>query len=498
MQELITERDVELIVEKVLSKLEPVLESQIVPIETKDNYKSSINYDAKGFGGIFQTIDTAVNAAHQAQIEFVQNFKLEDRDRIIQSIRNEIIKNDKELAKLIFEETNIGRYEDKIAKINLAASKTPGVEDIKTRAISGDYGLTIEEMAPFGVIGAITPVTNPVETIINNTISMLSGGNSVVFNVHPSSKKCSAYVIELINNAIVKAKGPINLVTMIKNPTIDTVKELASHPKISILVGTGGPGLVKTLLSSGKKTIGAGAGNPPVVVDETANIELAAKSIIEGASFDNNILCIAEKEVFVVNKVADDLIYHMLQNGAYMLNRDELDRVIKLTLVQDEVMGAKSCSQGAKKYHVHKDWIGKDASKILSAIGINKPDIRLLICEVDDQHPYVKLEQMMPVLPIVRCKDIYEAIKLAVEAEGGNRHTASIFSRNVDNMTTFAKAIKTTIFVKNAPTLAGVGYKGEGSTTFTIAGPTGEGVTSARTFTRIRRCVLAEGGFRIV
>jgi propionaldehyde dehydrogenase len=328
---------------------------------------------------------------------------------------------------------------------------------------------------------------------------MLAAGNSVVFNVHPSSVKCCSYVVRLLDSAIRQGGGPANLITMIENPTIDTLNEIASDPKVNLLVGTGGAGLVRALLRSGKKTIGAGAGNPPVVVDETADIEHAAKSIIEGAAFDNNILCIAEKEVFAVQAIADELIYHMLQNGAYMLGRQELAKVMDLTLTADEKSGAASCSGKREiEYHVKKEWIGKSAESILNAIGVKKDNIKILLCEVDFSHPYVQLEQMMPVLPIVRCTDVDEAITMAVRAEQGNQHTASIFSRDVVNMTRFAKAINTTLFVKNAPTLAGVGYKGEGSTTFTIAGPTGEGVTSAKTFTRVRRCTLAEGGFRII
>jgi propionaldehyde dehydrogenase len=500
MDNIITNKDVELIVEQVLNKLQPVIEAKnTTQVEKFAAYDPKNNSYDQGENGIFNSVEAAVEASYNAQTEFIANYKLEDRNRIIEAIRNEVLNNNEKIAQLVYEETGLGRYEDKVSKINLAALKTPGTEDIKTSAISGDNGLMIEEMAPFGVIGAVTPVTNPVETLINNSISMIAGGNSVVFNVHPSSKQCSAFAVQLINNAIIKANGPKNLVAMIQNPTIETVNELTKHPKIRMMVGTGGPSLVKSLLSSGKKTVGAGAGNPPVIVDETADIQLAAKGIIEGASFDNNILCIAEKEAFVVRAVADDLIYHMLQNGAYMLNRNELERVMNLTLVEDEVMGAKSCTMGPKKeYHVHKEWIGKDAAKILNAIGVNKPDVRLIICEVDSEHPYVTLEQMMPVMPIVRCENVDEAIKLAVKAERGNRHTASIFSQSVEHMTKFARAINTTIFVKNAPTLAGVGYKGEGSTTFTIAGPTGEGITSAKTFTRVRRCVLAEGGFRIV
>ncbi|MDI9493668.1 MAG: aldehyde dehydrogenase EutE [Bacillota bacterium] len=498
----LTERDVAWIIEQVIKNVEQAAgthhNGHVSPVKTAS--EAAIGKTESSTGArLFVSVAEAVSAAHKAQQEYTVNFKIEDRNNIIASVREAAQREAETIAQMIFEETGLGRKEDKVAKILLAALKTPGVEDLKTTAISGDYGLTIEEMAPFGVIGAITPVTNPAETVINNTISMLAAGNSVVFNVHPSSVKCCSYVVRLLDSAIRQGGGPANLITMIENPTIETLNEIASDPRVNLLVGTGGAGLVRALLRSGKKTIGAGAGNPPVVVDETADIEHAAKSIIEGAAFDNNILCIAEKEVFAVQAIADELIYHMLQNGAYMLGRQELAKVMDLTLTADEKSGAAFRSGKMEiEYHVKKEWIGKSAESILNAIGVKKDNIKILLCEVDFSHPYVQLEQMIPVLPIVRCTDVDEAITMAVRAEQGNRHTASIFSRDVVNMTRFAKAVNTTLFVKNAPTLAGVGYKGEGSTTFTIAGPTGEGVTSAKTFTRVRRCTLAEGGFRII
>ncbi len=449
--------------------------------------------------GVFENMEDAINAGYKAQQIYVKNYSMKNREHILTAIREAVIKEKEILAKMVFEETKIGRLEDKIAKHELAA-KTPGTEDLKTDACSGDAGLTIVEQAPYGLIGAITPVTNPTETIINNTIAMLAAGNGVVFNVHPSSKKSSAYVVNLINNAIKEAGGPENLVSMVKNPTMDTIQTLIESPKVKLLVGTGGPGLVKTLLQSGKKAIGAGAGNPPVIIDDTADIEHAAKSIVLGASFDNNILCIAEKEVFVIDSVADDLIFHLLNNGAYMLSPNELAQIERFVLEENKENKAFGCSLNNKReYHVAKEWIGKDAGAILAQIGVKaSSDIRLLICEVDFDHPLVQLEQMMPILPIVRVTDIDEAIELAVKAEHGNRHTAVIHSKNVDHMTKFARAIETTIFVQNASSLAGVGYGGEGHTTMTIAGPTGEGITSPRTYTRQRRSVLANGGFRII
>ncbi|WP_017754440.1 aldehyde dehydrogenase family protein [Calidifontibacillus oryziterrae] len=450
--------------------------------------------------GVFENMDDAIEEGFNAQRNYVKNFQLKDREKIISAIRKAILKEKEYLAKLVFEETKLGVYEDKIAKLELTALKTPGTEDLRTHAISGDDGLTIIEQGPFGLIGGVTPVTNPTETIFNNTIGMIAAGNAVVFNVHPSSKRSCAYAVSLINKTIIEAGGPANLVTMVREPTMETMQRLIDNPKVKILVGTGGPGLVKSLLKSGKKAIGAGAGNPPVIVDETADIEHAAKAIVEGASFDNNLLCIAEKEVFVIDAVADDLIFHMLNNGAYMLSQNELEHVMTFALEENVNKEARGCSLDTKReYHVAKKWVGQSASKFLEKIGVQpSSNVKLLICEVDFDHPFVQVEQLMPVLPIVKVRNLDEAIAMAVEAEHGNRHTALMHSKNVDNLTRFARAVETTIFVKNASSLAGVGFGGEGHTTMTIAGPTGEGITSARTFTRQRRCVLAEGGFRII
>ena len=447
--------------------------------------------------GVFERPEDAIEAAHRAQREYAQKFGMEDRERIIRAIRQATLDHKEGLARRMWEETKLGRLEHKVAKVELTALKTPGTEDLETRAVTGDNGLTLTELAPYGVIGAITPVTNPAETIINNAIGMLAAGNSVVFNVHPSAKGCSMFTVQLINKAIMNAGGPPDLVTMVKEPTMETLDVIVKSPLVSLLVGTGGPGLVRTILASGKKAIGAGAGNPPVVVDETADLEHAAKQIVLGAAFDNNILCIGEKEVFVVDKAADELIFHLLNNGAYMLGRRELEQIMEFALVSDIPGARPSCSGDEwRSWHPAKEWIGKDARLFLERIGIRDKNPELLICEVDFDHPLVQIEQMMPILPIVRTRSLDEAIEMAVQAEHGNRHTAVMHSRNVDNLTKFARAIRTTIFVQNGSSLAGVGYGGEGFTTMTIAGPTGEGLTSARTYTRKIRRVLAGGGLR--
>jgi propionaldehyde dehydrogenase len=483
----INEKDIERIVQEVLKNVEGRLVKN-------DSSVSSIQM------GVFDKIEDAIDASYEAQKEYVRKFKLKDRERFITAIRNACTHQIENFARMVHEETKLGRYEDKILKHKLVIDKTPGTECLQPTAISGDDGLTIIEPAPFGLIGAITPVTNPTETIINNTISMISAGNGVVFNVHPSAKKCCAYAVDLINRVIVDNGGPTNLISMVKEPTMDTVKVLSSSPKVRLLVGTGGTAMVRALLQSGKKVIGAGAGNPPVVVDETADISYAAKQLYMGSSFDNNIICAAEKEVFVVEQVADELIYNMVEAGAYLLNKSQLEQIMNLVLTVDEVPCNNGCvSNMRKEYHINKQWVGKNAGLMLDNIGVaGKSDIKLLICEVPFDHPFVQLEQMMPVLPIVRCRNLDEAIDMAVKAEHGNRHTASMFSTNVNNLTRFAREVETTIFVKNSSTLAGFGFGGEGFATMTIAGPTGEGITCALSFTRQRRCVLGDGGFRII
>lgn len=467
--------EIELIVKQVLQNIQAASPEQIKTVEPKGDW------------GVFDRVEDAIDAAYIAQKKYIKEFRLEDREKMIAAIRKVCRENVESIARMVREETRLGRYEDKIQKHTLVIDKTPGPECLRTNAISGDNGLMLEEPAPFGLIGAVTPTTNPTETIINNVISMISGGNSVVFNVHPSAKRCCAYVLQLINKTIKETGGPENLATMVKDPTMETCNIICASPKVRLMAGTGGMGMVNTLLRSGKKTIGAGAGNPPVIVDETADIDAAAQQIFLGASFDNNLLCLAEKEVFVSEQVADRLIDGLVREGAYLLSKEQLVKVTANCLLSDG------------GWHVNKKWVGQDAGLILEAIGVTgHRDCRLLICETPHDHPFVTVEQLMPVLPIVRCSSLDQAIEWAVQAEHGNRHTASMFSQNVTNLTRFAKEIETTIFVKNAATLSGVGFQGEGFTTMTIAGPTGEGITCARSFTRQRRCVLADGGFRVI
>ena len=461
----VTEQELQEIVRSVLSQM-----NGLRPSEQEET-------------GIYDTMEEAIEAAARAQKE-IRRMPLEFREKIISNIRKLTLENLQTLAEMGVAETKMGNVGHKIIKHRLVAEKTPGTEDLSTIAWSGDRGLTLVEQGPFGVIGAITPSTNPSETVLCNSIGMLAAGNSVVFNPHPSAIGVSSFAVSLVNKASIMAGGPGSIAATVKKPTLATADVMYKSKDIPLLVATGGPGVVTAVLSTGKRAIGAGAGNPPVVVDETADIPHAAESIINGATLDNNLPCIAEKEVVVVDSVADELIAEMQNCGAYLLkDADKIAKLSEMVVVPNK----------KGKMAVSRDWVGQDAYKFLRALGIDAdPSIKCIILEAPEEHILVQTELMMPILGIVRAPNAQAAMEMGVRLEHGNRHSAHMHSKNVDHLIRFGQMIDTAIFVKNGPSYAALGFGGEGFPTFTIASRTGEGLTSARTFTKSRRCVMTD------
>ncbi len=437
----------------------------------------------RGTLGVYGDPDAAAAAARRG-FEANERLPLATRGKMIAAMRATAAKHNPELSRYAVEESGLGRYDDKLVKNQLVIDKTPGLEILRPIAVTGDDGLTLTERAPYGVLLAVTPTTNPTETILCNAIGMVAGGNSVVFNVHPGAAKTSNWFVHLLNEAISSAGGPRDVITSVEQPTIASAQTLMKHPLVRLVVVTGGPAVVQQAMNSGKKVIAAGPGNPPVVVDETANLGKAADAIVRGASVDNNIVCIAEKEVLAVDSIATALWRELERLPVLKLDARQVKDVEKLVLDGD---------------HVNKDWVGKNAGAIAAAAGIrgHGPELRLLMCEVDEQHPFVQHELLMPVLPLVRVKDSAEAIAAALRVEHGFHHTAVMHSTNIDHMAAMARVCNCSIFVKNDCCLAGLGLGGEGYTSFTIASPTGEGLTTAVHFTRERRCTLKEA-FRFV
>ncbi len=428
-----------------------------------------------------------MSAASRAARELAE-LSLEKRRELIEAMRRVGRAEAQTVARMAVEETGLGRVDHKVKKNLLVSEKTPGLEALESWAVSGDHGLTLEEFAPWGVIAAIAPCTNPTETIICNGIGMVAAGNSVVFGPHPLAQRTSAHMIAALNHAIVDAGGPPNLVTSLLDPTIEKAQALMRHPVARLVVVTGGPDVVREAMKTGKRVIAAGPGNPPALVDDTADIERAGRDIVLGASLDNNIICTDEKEVIALSSITDRLKASMEAAGALELLGPQIEKLASVVL----------SSREGREGRVNKQWIGQDAAKILAAIGVKvSREPSLLIAEVPADHPFVWTELLMPVLPIVRVKAIDEAIDLAVAAEKGCRHTATMHSRDVERLTRMARRIDASIFVKNGPAYAGLGMGGEGFCSFTIAGPTGEGMTNARHFSRRRRCALIDS-FRIV
>jgi acyl-CoA reductase-like NAD-dependent aldehyde dehydrogenase len=479
----IDERKIEEIVSKVLERLggagvtaPPSRGAPVVEPKSKANIP-------RGTNGVYADADAAAKAARKG---FEQNERLDlaTRAKMIAAMRKVTLANNDALSRYAVEETGLGRYEDKLGKNQLVAEKTPGLEIMRPIAYTGDDGLMLTERAPYGVLLAVTPTTNPTETILCNAIGMVAAGNAVVFNVHPSAAQVSNWFVHILNEAIQSVGGPRDVITSVEKPTVESAGILMKHPLIRLVVVTGGPVVVKAAMNSGKKVIAAGPGNPPAVVDETANLEHAAEAIVRGASLDNNIVCIAEKEIIAVDSISTELVRQLQKRQALLLDARQIRELEKVVLEGD---------------HVNKNWVGKDAGLIAKQIGINGHghDLRILLCEVEEQHPFVQHELLMPVIPLFRVRDAAEGIAASLRVEHGFHHTATMHSTNIDNMTAMARVCNCSIFVKNDASHAGLGLGGEGYTSFTIASPTGEGLTTAIHFSRERRCTLKEA-FRFV
>jgi propionaldehyde dehydrogenase len=472
------EREVQSLVQEILKRLgssSPVAQSspsaQPPPAPVQD-------------GVIHSSVGSAVETARKAQGIF-QEMGLEARRKVIDSMRKAGLENAESLAKLAHEETGLGRWEDKVKKNVLVSLKTPGVEDLQpVKAYTGDKGLTLVEYSPFGVVASVTPSTNPTSTIINNGISILSAGNSVVFAPHPAAKTCCQETMKILDESICRAGGPSGLITTVEPASQENTVALLRHPGVDMAMVTGGPAIVRVAMSQGtaRKIICAGPGNPPVIVDETADIPQAARGIIDGASFDNCVLCTGEKEVIVVQSVADNLLNELRKDPrGYELTREQMDELAKK---------AFRFAEGAEEPALNRDLVGKNANVIARSIGLNLPDsILVLWGEVPNDHAFVWIEQMMPVLPVTRVSDVDSTIELAKKAEGGNHHTASIYSLHVGNITKAARRLACSIFVKNGPNTMGLGM-GEGFASMSIGTPTGDGLTKPSHFSRPLHCSM--------
>ncbi|MDE0595919.1 MAG: aldehyde dehydrogenase [Roseibacillus sp.] len=460
----------------------PVSAPASAPAEKECSCKGG---STKGTFGVFGCVNSAANAAHDSFLQ-LKKLGLGARSRAIEIVKGLCAANTQAWGKFELNETKIGRLDHKIAKLEIM-NKVPGVEWLQPYALSGDAGIMLEEYAPYGVIGAILPVTHSVPTLTGNVINMVAAGNAIVFNPHPGGAKSAALAAREYNKAIARELGIENLICVIEEPSLESFEKITKHELIAIMAITGGPAVVKAAMQSGKRSICAGPGNPVVVIDETADLDRAARCVIEGGAFDNNLLCIGEKAVFVVSSVYNSFLQSLDKAGAGKLNTAQLERLTSAAFTYKEDDGG--CSHPV----VNRDFVGASPKTLAETAGARVPNgCELLYAETDGDHPYVQEEQMMPMVPIISVPDFETGVQQAKDAEHGYRHSAIIHSTNVSNMTHMGREMDTTIFVKNGPCVAGLGLGGEGYLSYSVATTTGEGITTPKTFTRVRRCVMVE------
>jgi aldehyde dehydrogenase len=442
---------------------------------------------SKGDWGVFDEMNDAVEGAHEAFLEFKER-SVQCRKKITDAVREMALDNKEELARMAVEDTGMGRVDHKIAKIVNSAKNSPSVEFLQPKAWSGKNGLALDEYAPFGVIGNISPSTHPVATMVNNIIIQLAGGNTIAFNPHPSAKRVNAKVIQLANQYMVKAGAPLNCVTCVAQPTLETAKALFGHEKVALLSITGGPQVVDLAMTYPKRVIAAGPGNPPALIDETADLALAATEITRSAGYDNNVMCIAEKEIFVVEKVFESFMREMEKAGNLRLTTRQMDELAK-----------KALELSGKHWLIGRDYVGRSAQVLGKAIGLQvSADVNLLFGETDRNHPWVVAEQMTCCIPVVRVKDFEEGIAASIKAEHGFKHTASVFTKDIDRATRFTRVLDCDVHVINGGTIRGDGGDlGEGYFSHSIATPTGEGICTPLTYVRKRR-IMTHGALRFV
>jgi aldehyde dehydrogenase len=472
-----TEAAIRSVVTEVLSKLQSGNTPVVTPsIQTKP-----------GRHGVFDDAGSAAKAA-RGGFEQLKSKGWAGRAKVVELVKQMCADNAVRWGTIEFEETGIGRLDHKIEKLQ-GICNVLGTEYLVPHGMSGDAGITMDESAPWGVIGAITPVTHSIPTIAGNIVNMVAAGNAVVINPHPGGAACAATAVNEFNEAIKAELGISNLICTVEKPTLDSFNDLCAAPEVALLCITGGPAVVDAAMKTGKRAICAGPGNPPVVVDDCKALDMnkVARDIILGGGYDNNLLCIGEKQVFSAGDCHKALVEAMKRNGAVLLNKTQLEAIKK------EVFDIKDGGGGCSHAVLNRAYVGADAAKLAAIAGLKvDPKTEMLIAETDADDLFVVEEQMMPLMPLVRAANFDEAVQLAKVSEHGYKHSAMIHTMNVSRMTHMGREMDTTIFVKNGPCVAGLGLGGEGYISFSIATTTGEGITTPRTFTRFRRCTLVD------
>lgn len=281
-----------------------------------------------------QEVRTLVKKAKVAQ-EKLSKMSQEQIDKIVKSIADAAFNNATKLAKMANEETGFGKWEDKVIKNTFASMGVyETLKDTKTIGIIGEDKKenTIDIATPVGVVAGLIPSTNPTSTVIYKTIISIKAGNTIVFSPHPNAKKCILETVKIINEAAIDAGAPEDSILCITNPSIVGTSELMKHKDTNLILATGGEAMVRAAYSSGTPAIGVGPGNGPAFIDKSANVKLAVKRIIDSKTFDNGVICASEQSIVVEKSMEETVLKELKNQGAYLLNEEESERLAKFIL----------------------------------------------------------------------------------------------------------------------------------------------------------------------
>lgn len=398
---------------------------------------------------VTKMIDTLVANAQKALKAF-RDYDQEAIDHIVKQMALAGLDKHMYLAKLAIEETKRGVYEDKIIKNifateyiyhNIKYDKTVGV--IRENEQEG----IIEIAEPVGVIAGVTPVTNPTSTTMFKALISIKTRNPIIFAFHPSAQKCSSEAARILRDAAVAAGAPEHCIQWIETPSVEATQQLMHHPGVSLILATGGAGMVKAAYSSGKPALGVGPGNVPCYIEKTANIKRAVNDLILSKTFDNGMICASEQAVIIDKEIYDAVKNEMIANKCYFLNEEEKKKVEKL------VINENTCA-------VNPNIVGKPAYEIAKMAGVDVPvDTKILVAELKSVGPQEPLsrEKLSPVLACYKVNSTEEGLKRAEEMLefGGLGHSAVIHSENQEVILEFGKRMKAGRIISNAPSSQG-------------------------------------------
>ena len=394
-------------------------------------------------------IDDLVKKATVAK-EAMLNLNQEAIDKIVAAMAKAGLDKHIELAKMAVDETQRGVFEDKVTKNifateyvynNIKYAKTVGV--IEENDEEG-YMMVAE---PIGVVAGVTPVTNPTSTTMFKALISIKGRNPIIFSFHPSAQKCSSEAARILRDAAIEAGAPENCIQWIEKPSLQASSELMKHNGISLILATGGSGMVRSAYSSGKPALGVGAGNVPCFIEKTADIKQAVNDLILSKTFDNGMICASEQGVIIEESIYDEVVGLMKAYNCYFVNAKEKE------LLEKTVINPENKS-------VNPDIVGQTPYKIAQMAGFNVPkDTKMIVAEIDGvgvDYPLSK-EKLSPVLACFKVKDAKEGIQRCIEMTefGGLGHSAVIHSNDDDIILEFSQKVRTGRLLVNAPSTHG-------------------------------------------